>query len=181
MTKIQKLFDRRAETYAKYSDAIMDAITPNVVAAVIEHLHLTPDEIRLLQWTSISIIEDHLLLQGHIRNEEDIKLLRVPIPMMMVESASKEQVLDYLMKLESEFQKQYEDIYGKELSLEDLQDLEAEGMQVIDANELLDVLDGPVNVPVESFEDFEYNDLTDEQRERLRLSILSQEKGSKPN
>lgn len=175
MTKLHKLFERRAETYAKYSDAIMDAITPSVVAAVIEHLELTPTDIRMLQWTMIGLIDDHLVLQGHIRSPEDIKLLRIPVPMSIVDKASKQEVLKYLTKLEDTLKDDYDEVYGPGLT----QELEIIGDDQFDPAALFG--GGPIDAPVvDPSDDFSYNDLTEEQQKALELTMLSQGKG-KPN
>jgi len=205
--KIIKLFEKRAQSYDKYTNAIFDAITPTVVAAIIEILGLTEEETARLEWHSLRLVDGQLVLSGIVNykaGDEVIspddgeivvldektalvlsKIIKLALPIQLVETATKEDIKQYIQDLEERFREQYAELYGTDPAIVDLDAEDLEG------DTLEEKLHSAVN-QVEKFqqaqsfdagEDFKYNELTKEQQEALQLTIMSQDKkkGTKIN
>lgn len=197
-SKIRKMFERRAQAFDKYTKAIFDALTPTVIAAIVEVLELTPDEIERLEWHVFRLVDEHLVISGLVTYQAGdtivaddgnvvelttetayilSKIIKIALPMYIVEDCTKDQVVEFLRNLEQEMKNEYDQLYGldpniQEMGPEELYDPSLKQEEI------------PTNdVKFDEEETFKYNELTEEQQAALRLARLSQlgNKGNKIN
>ena len=202
--KIERLFKRRQSTFDKYSQAILDAITPNMISAITEVLGFTDEELTRLEWNNVRLVDGHILVSGAImyRAGEDIiaddgeevitlddttalilnKLVRIALPIQLVETYSREEIVAHLKEMEKKYKKEYQDVYGSDPTVHqlDISDYEGDTMEEKLASAVRSTMQNP---KLPEVEEFKYGELTDEQKESLRLSSLIQQtpKGSKSN
>lgn len=193
MSDLSVLFDRRSKSYSNYNKKIFKILLNNVIPAILDRMSLSDQELDKLEWTNVQVVEDFLVITGTIRYEEgDIisdddtvvtldgalalmldKVLRASIPFELACNGSKHDVIEHLKAAEQKLRDEYETIYGHEP--ETLQDAMFEAMRGqigIDIGQIgMDI--GP---------EFNYNDLTEEQREAYYMWGVSHDaKGGKPN
>ena len=178
MGKLKDLFEERTRMFVGYSDRILKQAENNVIPAVLEMLDLNDNELEKLEWTNVQMNDDHLVLNGVIAYKEgDVitdgdmtvtldaamallldKIIRVGIPMELAENGSKVDVLDHLMESQRQLKDEYEAVYGHEPPTME------EAMEQALREELGMNFDfGP---------DFDYNDLSEEQKEALHTTML---------
>ena len=200
--KIRKLFERRLASYEKYTNAIQDALTPTVLGPLLEVLELTGEEIGRLHWHAFQLMGDHLYLSGIVSYEsgEEIladdgeevitldqktalilsKLIKIALPIEVVENASKEEMKKYLIELQEQYKEEYAELYNMDPNVVqlDLNDYEGDTIEEKLENALMDTSEQFVDEA-----QFQYDELTEEQQAALRLSRLTQagNKGDKIN
>lgn len=197
-SKIRKMFERRAQAFDKYTKAIFDALTPTVIAAIVEVLELTPDEIERLEWHVFRLVDEHLVISGLVTYQAGdtivaddgnvvelttetayilSKIIKIALPMYIVEDCTKDQVVEFLRNLEQEMKNEYDQLYGLDPNIQEM------GPEEL-YDPLLKQEEIPTNdVKFDEEETFKYNELTEEQQAALRLARLSQlgNKGNKIN
>jgi len=197
MGKLQDLFTEREIAYSKYGDLILQHLETNVIPAILEILQLTEQELPRLMWRGARIIEDHVLLFADITYKSgDVlkdkistvtlteemalmlsKAIKVAIPLNLAETATTEQITNYLKESEKKLREEYKAAYGgndEEALNEALK--EATRSQLgwdIDPDLLDEVL--------QTVTDFEIESLSDEQQESLMLTHLGQHSRGKVN
>lgn len=185
MGKIKDLFTERESVYAEYSNDILKAIAKNVIPAVLEILDLSDNELEKLEWKTVQLQEDHVILNGIIGYKEgDVitdgkmtvtldtamallldKMIRVGIPLHLAETGSRSDIITHLREAQQQLREDYEAVYGHEPPTLD------EAMEEALRRDLgMDF--GP---------DFDYNDLTEEQKEALFISMTGSGSGDKLN
>lgn len=186
MSELSDLFDDRSKSYSESSEKILELLSDNVIPAILERMSLSDQELDKLEWTNVQVTEDFIVLTGTIRYQEgDIisdddtvvtldgalalmldKVLRASVPFELACNGSKNDVLEHLKASEQELRDEYEAVYGHEP--ETLQDAMYEAMR------------GQLGMDIGP--EFNYNDLTEEQREAYYLWGVSHDnKGEKPN
>jgi len=191
MGKLQDLFSERQRTFTQISDEILSRLESNVIPAILEMLELSERELTRLEWNSVSIVDDHVLLTGviiyapgdvvsdenmEVQLTEELvglmnKLIKVAIPLEIAENASKEDVVKHMVKAEQELRDEYSKVYGEGEGK--LGHTEHFGWEEIDEEVLNEVID--------TVNDFKLMDLTDEQQEALMLTHLGQHGRGKIN
>jgi len=186
MSDLSDLLDERSRLFSEHSEKILELLSNNVIPAILDRMSLSDQELDRLEWTNVQIMEDFLVLTGTIRYREgDIisdndtvvtlnsalalmldKVLRASVPFELACNGSKNDVVEHLKASEQELRDEYEAVYGHEP--ETLQDAMYEAMRG-----QLGMDFGP---------EFNYNDLTEEQREAYYLwGVSHAPKGEKPN
>jgi len=193
VSDLSDLFDDRSRIYSEHSEKILELLSDNVIPAILEMMSLSDQELEKLEWTNVQVMENYLVLTGTIRYEEgDIisdedttvtldtslalmldKVLRAAVPFELACNGSRDDVLTHLKAAETKLRDEYESVYGHEP--ETLNDAMVEAMRGQVGMDFMDFgMDfGP---------DFNYNDLTEEQREAYYLwGVSNGTKGEKPN
>ena len=148
-------------------------------------------------WRGARIIEDHVLLfadityqPGEILKDETAsvtltaemalmlcKSIKVAIPLNLAETATTEQITNYLKESEKKLREEYETVYGK-----DDQEALNEKLKEATRSQLgWDIDPDLLNEVLETVQDFEIDSLSDEQQEALMLTHLGQHSRGKVN
>ena len=174
MGKLRELLEERTRSYAEYNNEILTLIEDNVVPAVLEMLDLTDNELDKLEWKHVSVSGDQLVLNGSIGYKEgDVisdgdttvtldsamallldKIIRVSVPLGLAETGSKDDILEHLIESQRQLREDYERAYGhKPESIEEAMEAALGGFL-------------PSN-GMDFQQDFDYNELTEEQKEAM--------------
>lgn len=185
MSKIKDLLKKRSAAYVVHNKRILKALENNVIPAILEMLELSSNEFDKLEWTNVHLQDDHIVLSGIIRyNEGDVisdgdttvtldttmalildKMIRVGVPLKLAETGTKSEVYDHLFESQKQLREEYESVYGHEPPTMEEAMEEALHQQIG-----MDF--GP---------DFNYNDLTEKQKEALFISMSGSKIGDKLN
>lgn len=181
MGQIKDLIEERTRMYAEYNDKILKSIENNVIPAVLDMLELTDNELEKLEWSHVQLNKSQLVLNGFIGYKEgDVisdgdltvtldaamaalldKIIRVSVPIELAETGSKDDILEHLKESQRQLREEYQEAYGHEPeSLEEA--MEAALVGYPDTNYGTNFDFGP---------DFDYNELTEEQKEALFISM----------
>jgi hypothetical protein len=176
MSKIRNLIQERSDIYSKYGNEILELISGNVIAAILEMLKLSDQELTKLQWTNVHVQNEHIIVAGVVKYKEgDIvadgktkvtldaalaamldKIISVAVPLELAEKGTKDDVVAHFKATAERLKKEYQAAFGYESE---------------HSFNSMDI--GP---------DFNYNELTEEQRKSLLLVTASQsDKGDKLN
>lgn len=196
MGKLQDLFTEREIAYSKYGDLILQHLETNVIPAILEILQPTEQELSRLIWRGARIIEDHVLLfadityrAGDVLKDKETsvtltmemalmlsKALKVAIPLDLAETATTEQISDFLKESEKKLRKEYEAAYGHD------QEALTEALKEATRSQLgWDINPDLIDEVLETVQDFEIESLSDEQQEALMLTHLGQHNKGKVN
>ena len=186
MSNLSNLIDKRQKSYSKFNDKILKLLADNVIPAILEMMDLSDQEIDKLEWRTVQVVEDYLILTGSIKYDEgDIisdddtvvtldaalalvldKVIRAAVPFSLACTGSKNEVILHLKAAEKKLREEYEAVYGHEPeTLEDVMFEAIRGQLGIDFGQ-----------------EFDYTDLTEEQKEAYSMwGMTANPKGEKPN
>lgn len=186
-SKLEDLLQERLDAYARYSDEIMQLISSNVIPAILEMLDLTDQELDKLVWHNVTTQEKSLMLAGTIRYQPgDVitdpdtgdtvtldeklaalldKMVRVAVPLKLAATGSASDILEHFEVSAEKLKEEYETVYGHEPETYD--------------KAVKHAMYGQLGMDFE--DDFNYNDLTDEQKESLMLTLDGPNNGDKLN
>ena len=188
MGQLKELIEERTRIYSEYNNKILELIESNVVPAVLDMLDLTDNELEKLEWNQVKLVKEQLVLNGTIKYKEgDVitdgdmtvtldasmallldKIIRVSVPLKLAESGSKDDIVEHLLESQRRLEEDYEEAYGHEPeSIEEAMEAALHGFEQYE-----DIDFGP---------DFNYNELTDEQKEALFISMTGSGSGDKLN
>lgn len=196
MGKLRDLIEERTRTFAEYNSKILEAIQDNVLPAVLDMLELSDNEQDKLEWSHIQLLKDQLVINGVIKYKEgDVisdgdmtvtldasmallldKLVRVSVPIDLAETGSATDIVEHLKDSQRQLRKDYERAYGHEPeSIEEA--MEAAFREY--PTEFTPLKDHAFDFGP----DFDYNGLTEEQKEALYTTMIGQGTGDreKPN
>jgi hypothetical protein len=152
-------------------------------------LDLSDNEMEKLEWKQVEINKSQLVVNGVIRYKEgDVisdgdmtvtldaamallldKIIRVSVPLNLAENGSKTDILEHLQESQRQLREDYERAYGQvPESLEEAMEAALDGFP-------------REHNPMDFGPDFNYNDLTEEQREALFISMAGSGSGEKIN
>lgn len=197
MGKLQDLFTEREIAYSKYGDLILQQLETNVIPAILEILQLTEQELPRLVWRGARVIEKHVLLfadityqPGDVLKDETTsvtltmqmavllsKAIKVAMPLDLAETATTEQIINYLKESEKKIRAEYEAAYGSEN-----QEALTEALKEATRSQLgWDIDPDLLDKVLETAQEFEIGSLSDEQQEALMLTHLGQHSKGKVN
>ncbi len=197
MGKLQDLFTEREIAYSKYGDLILQQLELNVIPAMLEILQLTEQELSRLMWRGARIIEKHVLLfadityqPGDVLKDEMTSVtlttemalmlskgIKVALPLDLAETATTEQIVNYLKESEKKLRAEYETAYGNKN-----QEALTEALKEATRSQLgWDIDPDLLDEVLETVQDFEIDSLSDEQQEALMLTHLGQHSKGKAN
>lgn len=172
MSRLRNLLEERSVVFEKYNEQILGELSNNVIPAVLEMLNLSDQELTKLTWNGVRAVDDDYIMiigtikykSGDIITDGDTtitldaslvtllnKLIQVILPLNIVETGSKTDIIEHLKESERLMKEKFA-AYNEDQ-----------------------------NISMDFGADFDYNDLTDEQIEKLILSGISADKGRKLN
>jgi hypothetical protein len=186
MSKLKDLFYERSSTYASYCDIILREIENNVIPAVLEMLELTQSELDRLEWNNVQLLEEEYLIlsgvigykEGDVISDDDItvtldaamalmldKIIRVAIPIELAETGSKNDVYAHLYESQQQLREEYETIYGH--APPTMEEAMEEALRT--------------QLGMDLSPDFDYNELSDEQKKSLAITMAGRSTKEKLN
>lgn len=189
-SEIIKLFNERRNAYSRHSQRIVDALSDNVIAGVLDFIDLPDQDLDHLTWQEVTLVGTYIQLTGVVTYEigeeittpdgekividknsfeDNSKFINVVVPVNLAEKGSKEEITKFLHELQAE----------QELDYLDTTRMDSEDTEERLPDDVSEFIEELLGKQLKQNSEFDLSKLTEDQQNALHLTYTSQDKKGK--